>query len=66
MEGVLVSVWCVAYNHELYIRDAIEGFLKQKTNFRYEVIIHDDASTDNTAKIIKEYEKKYPDLIYGR
>lgn len=65
MEGVLVSVWCVAYNHELYIRDAIEGFLKQKTNFRYEVIIHDDASTDNTAKIIKEYEKKYPDLIYG-
>lgn len=65
MEDVLVSVWCVTYNHEAYIRDAIEGFLAQKTNFRYEIIIHDDASTDKTAEIVKEYEKKYPNLVRG-
>lgn len=61
----LVSIWCITYNHELYIRDAIESFLAQKTNFQYEIIIHDDASSDRTAEIIKEYEKKYPDLIHS-
>lgn len=60
---IMVSICCITYNQEMYIRDAIEGFLKQKTNFKYEVIIHDDASTDNTAQIIKEYENKYPDII---
>lgn len=65
MENILVSIWCVAYNHELYIRDAIEGFLSQNTNFTYEIIIHDDASTDRTAEIIREYEQKHPDLIHG-
>ncbi|HHX69808.1 MAG TPA: glycosyltransferase [Gallicola sp.] len=59
----LVSVCCITYNHEDYIRDAIEGFLIQKTSFPIEIIIHDDASTDNTAQIIKEYEDKYPDLF---
>ena len=59
----LVSVFCTAYNHEKYIRDALEGFVKQKTDFPFEVIVHDDASTDNTAKIIREYEKKYPNII---
>jgi len=61
--NIKVSVCCFAYNHEEYIRDALEGFVKQKTNFDYEVIIHDDASTDNTAKIIREYEEKYPEII---
>ena len=60
---VLVSVICTAYNHRPYIRDALEGFVMQKTNFKYEVLISDDASPDNTAEIIKEYEEKYPDLI---
>ncbi len=60
---ILVTVICTAYNHEKYIRKAIDGFINQKTNFKYEIIIHDDASTDNTARIIKEYEGKYPDLI---
>lgn len=59
----LVSIWCVTYNHEKYIKDAIENFLAQKTDFRYEIVIHDDASTDNTISILKEYEKKYPELI---
>jgi len=59
----LVSISCITYNHENYIRDTIEGFLMQKTNFNFEVLIHDDASTDYTAEIIREYEKKYPDII---
>ena len=58
-----VSIWCVTYNHVKYIRDAIEGFLIQKTNFDVEIVIHDDASTDGTIDILMEYEKKYPKLI---
>lgn len=64
-KSVMVSIWCITYNHEAYIRDAIESFLNQKTNFEYEIIIHDDASTDNTINIIREYEIKYPDMIHG-
>lgn len=60
---ILVSIICTAYNHEKYIKYAIDGFLMQKTNFRYEILINDDASTDNTPNIIKEYEIKYPDLF---
>lgn len=63
MNDIKVSIICTAYNHENYIRDALESFVNQKTTFKYEVIIHDDASTDNTAKIIREYEEKYPELI---
>jgi len=59
----LVSICCTAYNHEKYIADAIESFLMQKTNFPIEIIIHDDASTDNTAEIIREYEKLHPKII---
>jgi glycosyltransferase involved in cell wall biosynthesis len=59
----LVSIHCIAYMHENYIRDAIEGFLMQQTTFKVEIWIHDDASTDNTANIIREYEKKHPQLF---
>lgn len=62
-EKVLVSVCCTAFNHEKYIRDCLDGFVNQKTNFRYEVIVYDDASTDNSAIIIQEYADKYPDII---
>lgn len=58
-----ISIVCNAYNHGKYIRDALEGFVMQKTDFRFEVLIHDDASPDNTADIIREYEQKYPDII---
>lgn len=60
---MMVSVYCLAYNHEKYIRDALEGFVCQKTDFPFEVIVHDDASTDGTADIIREYAEKYPQLI---
>lgn len=61
--NVMVSICCVTYNHENYIREAIDSFLMQKTKFPIEILIHDDASTDGTAEIIKEYENKHPDII---
>lgn len=62
---VMVSVLVVTYNHEKYIGQALDGILRQKTNFKYDVIVHDDASTDHTAEIVREYEKKYPDIVKG-
>lgn len=59
----VVSVLCWAYNHVNFIREAIEGFLMQETTFPVEILIHDDASTDGTIKIIREYEAKYPQLF---
>lgn len=60
---VLVSICCITYNHAPYIRQCLDGFIMQKTNFKYEILIHDDASTDGTADIIREYEAKYPDIF---
>ncbi len=60
---IMVSILCTAYNHEKYIRQCLDGFVMQKTNFKFEVIVHDDASTDGTADIIRKYEEKYPDII---
>jgi glycosyltransferase involved in cell wall biosynthesis len=60
---ILVTVRCLAYNHAPYIRQCLEGFVMQKTSFRFQVIIHDDASTDGTDDIIREYAEKYPDII---
>lgn len=58
-----VSIVCIAYNQEKYIEDAIRGLLIQRTTFPFEIIIHDDASTDSTTEIILKYKRKYPDLI---
>lgn len=60
---ILVSICCVAYNHGPYIADAIEGFLMQKTDFAYEIIIGEDCSPDNTRQVIEEYQAKYPGKI---
>lgn len=62
-DEVKVSICCVTYNHAQYIRQCLDGFLMQKTDFPIEILIHDDASTDGTQDIIREYEKKYPELI---
>lgn len=59
----LVSILCTAYNHEPYIRDALEGIVSQKTSFSFEVLVNDDASSDGTAAIIRSYEEKYPEII---
>jgi glycosyltransferase involved in cell wall biosynthesis len=58
-----VSIVCAAFNHEAYIEDALRGFLLQRTNFPFEIVIHDDASTDNTRAIIERYTDAYPTLI---
>ncbi|MED7788020.1 glycosyltransferase [Francisella sp. 19X1-34] len=63
IENPLVSICCITYNHENYIDLALKSFLMQETDFAFEILIHDDASTDNTVSIIKKYEEKYPNII---
>ena len=58
-----VSVICTTYNQAGYIREAIESFLCQQTDFCFEIIVHDDASTDGTAEIVSEYAHRYPRVI---
>lgn len=60
---LMVTIRCLVYNHEPYLRQCLDGFVMQKTNFRFEAIVHDDASTDGSADIIREYAAKYPDII---
>lgn len=59
----MVSIVCDVYNHEPYLRDCLEGFVKQVVDFPYEILIHDDCSTDKSVEIIKEYVAKYPHLF---
>lgn len=59
----LLSICCVTYNHAEFIEHALKGFLMQETNFPFEVLVHDDASTDGTADIIRRYEKEFPKII---
>jgi glycosyltransferase involved in cell wall biosynthesis len=59
----LVSVICTTYNHADYIEDALRGFLTQVTDFPFEVLVHDDASTDGTAAIVLSYAARYPNII---
>ena len=58
-----VTIYCTAYNHEKYIREALDSFLAQKTDFPFEVLVTDDASTDSTPAILREYQEKYPEII---
>lgn len=62
-EKPLVSIHCLAYNQARYIRQCLDGFVNQKTNFKFEVVIHDDCSTDGTVDIIREYASRYPEII---
>lgn len=59
----LVAIHCLVYNHEPYLRDCFEGFVMQQTNFPFVAIVHDDASTDGSVAIIREYEENYPDIF---
>ncbi|WP_051285438.1 glycosyltransferase family 2 protein [Aequorivita capsosiphonis] len=63
MKKPLVSILCVTYNHEKYIRHCLESLVSQKCDFLFEILIHDDASTDATQTIIKEFQHKYPELV---
>lgn len=62
-DQIKVSICMLAYNHEKYIRQALDSILMQKVDFNYEILIHDDASPDKTADIIREYEERYPNII---
>lgn len=62
-EKPLVSVSVITYQHSEYINDCLDGILMQETNFSIEVLVHDDASTDGTEEIIREYESKFPNIV---
>lgn len=60
---MMVSITCVAFNHEYCIAEALDSFLMQETTFPFEILINDDCSTDKTAQILKAYETKYPNIV---
>ena len=60
---IKVSIYCLSYNHAQFLVQTIEGIVNQKTNFNFELLIHDDASTDGSNQIILNYQKKYPNII---
>lgn len=62
-QQIMVSVFCLTYNQEKYIRDTLDSFLMQLVDFNVEIVIHDDASTDSTPQILEEYAKKYPNVV---
>ena len=62
-ERLDISIFCLTYNHKKYIRDALNGFLTQKTNYSFQIAIFDDASNDGTSEILLEYKRKYPNKI---
>ena len=63
MSKMMVSICCLTFNQETYIGQTLQSFVDQITDFPFEVLIHDDASTDKTADIIRQFEAKYPDII---
>ena len=64
MESIFdVDIIMVSYNQEIWIKEAIESVLNQKTNFRFRLIIGDDCSTDNTTSIIERYARDFPDIV---
>ncbi len=61
--NIKLSIVMLSYNHELYIRQALESVLKQPVNFQFEILLGDDASTDNTVKVVQEVMDEYPGII---
>ncbi|WP_162798198.1 glycosyltransferase [Sulfitobacter sp. SK011] len=62
-EAVTLSICSITFNHSLFIEECLEGFLDQICDFRVEIVIHDDASTDDTASILRKYAKLYPTIF---
>lgn len=63
MEGPLVSISCITFNHVSFIRECLDGFLAQKTNFAFEIVVYDDKSTDGTSEILQKYSEKFPEIF---
>lgn len=63
MEEIAVSIICLVYNHEKYLAQTLDEILKQKVDYKFEVLVHDDNSTDNSREIIEKYQKKYPAIV---
>lgn len=63
MDNPIVSISCISYNHGMFIKKALDSFLEQKTNFPFEILLHDDASTDGTADMIRAYAVRYPEIV---
>lgn len=61
--NIVLSICCITYNHKDYIENALKSFLNQKVRFDYEIIVHDDASTDGTTQLLIKYQKKYPNIV---
>jgi glycosyltransferase involved in cell wall biosynthesis len=62
-ENPVVSICCMVFNHEQFLEETFNGFLSQETDFRFEIVINDDCSTDNSHNIIEKYKKLYPNII---
>lgn len=60
---MLVSICCLSFNHGKYIKQALDGFLSQNFDHEFEIIVHDDCSTDDSLLILNEYESKYPETV---
>lgn len=61
-QEIVVSILCITYNQAKYVGDMLEGFLEQETDFNFEILVHDDASTDETLNILKDYEARYSNI----
>ncbi|MCD4595634.1 glycosyltransferase family 2 protein [Proteus mirabilis] len=62
-DKIYISCICTTYNQDKYIEDTLNGMLAQKCDFKFEIIVHDDLSTDNTREILFKYKEKYPSII---
>jgi glycosyltransferase involved in cell wall biosynthesis len=60
---MILSVSITTYNHELYIAQALEGVLMQRSAFDYEIVVGDDCSTDRTREIVLSYQRRFPGRI---